>query len=105
MEIKESLKKIIGTKRLPALVCKVDTVDTNNLTCDLTPADDSAPIKGALLTPLAGSGALVAVPQPGSWALAVMLSDNKAVVVMVLPLTFAEMLRRSLPDRIIRDPR
>lgn len=83
MEIKESLKNIIGTPRLPALVCKVDTVDADNLTCDLTPADGSAPIKGALLTPLAGSGAMVAVPKSGSWALAVMLSDNKAVVVMV----------------------
>lgn len=83
MEVKEMIKAITGTPRLPALVCKVDSVDATRLTCDLTPADGSAPIKGALLTPLAGSGALVAVPQPGSWALAVMLSDNNAVVVMV----------------------
>jgi hypothetical protein len=80
MTIAEMIRQIAGKVQVPVIAAKVDQVNAAQYTCDVSPADGSAPIKGVKLTSYPGKAGFVAIPTKGSWVMVAMTSENNGVV-------------------------
>lgn len=63
-------------------VCKVTSVDTDNLVCDVQPIDESAPVLGVRLIAGESETPFVCIPKNDSMVVVTFLSDSNAYVAM-----------------------